>query len=74
MHIINESLSNVQFRQALAALADGRDVRHSNWPEGQFLRESNDGTVAVFRKGKMSAPSWHGPSSDEMSASDWLVL
>lgn len=74
MHIINESLSSTEFRQALAALAEGRDVRRSSWPDGQFLRETDGGIVAVFRNQKMSAPSWSGPSVDEMNASDWRVL
>lgn len=74
MHVVNEQQISAEFRAAIAALASGRDIRRLIWPDGQFLRESRDGRVAVFRNRALSAPDWHGPSVDEMNASDWQVL
>lgn len=37
---INEAVCSAALRLALKALGEGKDVRRSSWPEGQFLRKS----------------------------------
>ncbi|MBA9859191.1 Thoeris anti-defense Tad2 family protein [Ralstonia sp. 121560039-2] len=71
---INEAVCSAALRLALKALGEGKDVRRSSWPEGQFLRKSQDGRITVFREGRFSSPSWEGPSSNECDASDWVVF
>jgi len=74
MKAINMSLCSHAFRAAFEALQEGQAVRRSSWPEGQHLKPNDDGRIAVYRDGTLSAPSWAGPSGAEMDAQDWVAV
>lgn len=59
------------FRQAIANLDAGLDVRRASWPAGMFLRLERTGLVGIYRDGKPSAPSWAG--TEGHYETDWEV-
>lgn len=62
-----------QLTRALRALEDGHDVRLSSWPPAVYLRKQAE-QVAMYHDERLSSPSWSGPSTEEASAFDWIVI
>lgn len=73
MIVINRMACGPEFSAALDALDAGQVVRRAAWPAGQMLRKADD-RIVVVREGNSIAPSWQGPSGDEMIAPDWHTV
>lgn len=74
MRAINMSACSSEFKNAFEALTAGMQVRRASWPEGQCLQKAEDGSLRVVRPGSTVLPSWAGPSSSEMDATDWAEV
>lgn len=73
MIVINEAACSKEFNAALAALNSGIVARRASWPSGMFLRKCGE-SIAVYRDGKFSAPTWYGPSAEESTATNWETV
>ena len=72
---INRTACSAEFMAAFDALEAGKSARRESWPTGQFIKRRKDnGSIVVVREGAQILPIWHGPSSAESDATDWIVI
>ena len=77
MILFNEQYCSKEFIAALKAVQSGMNtrIRRQEWPEGMHLRmdKNRHDCIVVVRPGWDVFPGWHGPSSAESDAADWIV-
>lgn len=74
MIVINSQLCSAEAQRAFAGLHEGKAVRRTCWPHGQYVQRQPSGMDCVVRAGSTVCPPWMGPSSAEQDASDWEVM